>query len=190
MSEGWCGRGDLNSYGIATASPSSWCVCQFRHFRVGFIEDYDLKVPLSVYGGSCEATTGRGGFKQALSRRWPRGANLSSCLAEWARTCQLRKPHVNGGRKSLPCWRSCKRTPSHSRKEAKIRESRQAGSTAFPISSQRWSSRPSTTHRPFRHMRESCSLRAPGRVGQVRYSANSLKRPASGKPSTMNSDSD
>jgi hypothetical protein len=31
----WCGRGDSNPYGIATASPSSWCVCQFRHFRVG-----------------------------------------------------------------------------------------------------------------------------------------------------------
>ncbi len=32
-SEGWCGRGDSNPHGIATASPSSWCVCQFRHFR-------------------------------------------------------------------------------------------------------------------------------------------------------------
>ena len=30
----WCGSGDLNPDGIATASPSSWCVCQFRHFRV------------------------------------------------------------------------------------------------------------------------------------------------------------
>ena len=29
----WCGRGDSNPYGLATASPSSWCVCQFRHFR-------------------------------------------------------------------------------------------------------------------------------------------------------------
>src|SRR5262249_8082013 len=29
----WCGRGDSNPHGIATASPSSWCVCQFRHFR-------------------------------------------------------------------------------------------------------------------------------------------------------------
>src|SRR5215510_4363559 len=28
-----CGRGDSNPHGIATASPSSWCVCQFRHFR-------------------------------------------------------------------------------------------------------------------------------------------------------------
>ena len=30
----WCGRGDSNPHDIATASPSSWCVCQFRHFRV------------------------------------------------------------------------------------------------------------------------------------------------------------
>src|SRR3954454_22746633 len=29
----WCERGDSNPHGIATASPSSWCVCQFRHFR-------------------------------------------------------------------------------------------------------------------------------------------------------------
>src|SRR5947208_647794 len=33
-SRDWCGRGDSNPYDIATASPSSWCVCQFRHFRV------------------------------------------------------------------------------------------------------------------------------------------------------------
>ena len=26
-------KGDSNPHGIATASPSSWCVCQFRHFR-------------------------------------------------------------------------------------------------------------------------------------------------------------
>jgi hypothetical protein len=24
---------DSNHHGIATASPSSWCVCQFRHDR-------------------------------------------------------------------------------------------------------------------------------------------------------------
>ena len=29
----WCGREDSNLHGIATASPSSWCVCQFRHCR-------------------------------------------------------------------------------------------------------------------------------------------------------------
>jgi hypothetical protein len=29
----WCGRGDSNPYDLAIASPSSWCVCQFRHFR-------------------------------------------------------------------------------------------------------------------------------------------------------------
>ena len=31
--ESWCGRVDSNHHGIATASPSSWCVCQFRHDR-------------------------------------------------------------------------------------------------------------------------------------------------------------
>jgi hypothetical protein len=30
----WCGRGDSNPHALASASPSSWCVCQFRHFRV------------------------------------------------------------------------------------------------------------------------------------------------------------
>ena len=38
----WCGRGDSNPHDVATASPSSWCVCQFRHFRnnkeVGVLE--------------------------------------------------------------------------------------------------------------------------------------------------------
>jgi hypothetical protein len=29
----WCGRGDSNPHALAGASPSSWCVCQFRHFR-------------------------------------------------------------------------------------------------------------------------------------------------------------
>src|SRR5262245_25036865 len=29
----WCGRGDSNPHALASASPSSWCVCQFRHFR-------------------------------------------------------------------------------------------------------------------------------------------------------------
>src|SRR5690606_37927874 len=33
-SDGWCGRGDSNPHELAPASPSSWCVCQFRHFRV------------------------------------------------------------------------------------------------------------------------------------------------------------
>ena len=31
----WCGRGDSNPHVLANASPSSWCVCQFRHFRRG-----------------------------------------------------------------------------------------------------------------------------------------------------------
>ena len=31
----WCERRDSNSHALASASPSSWCVCQFRHFREG-----------------------------------------------------------------------------------------------------------------------------------------------------------
>ena len=31
--EGWCGREDSNLHGVAPASPSSWCVYQFRHCR-------------------------------------------------------------------------------------------------------------------------------------------------------------
>ena len=30
----WCRRGDLNPYALSSASPSSWCVCQFRHSDV------------------------------------------------------------------------------------------------------------------------------------------------------------
>jgi hypothetical protein len=36
----WCGREDSNLHGIATASPSSWCVCQFRHYRISQTSDY------------------------------------------------------------------------------------------------------------------------------------------------------
>src|SRR6187397_824210 len=32
----WCGRKDSNLHALASASPSSWCVCQFRHFREVF----------------------------------------------------------------------------------------------------------------------------------------------------------
>jgi hypothetical protein len=35
--EDWCGRGDSNPHALASASPSSWCVCQFRHFREGCV---------------------------------------------------------------------------------------------------------------------------------------------------------
>ena len=37
--ESWCGRVDSNHHGIATASPSSWCVCQFRHDRAGRLRE-------------------------------------------------------------------------------------------------------------------------------------------------------
>src|SRR5258705_11272901 len=62
---GWCGRGDSNPHGIATASPSSWCVCQFRHFRV---RQADLKVRLY----DLEITSAPGQARgPGPGRRWP-----------------------------------------------------------------------------------------------------------------------
>src|SRR5258705_7490707 len=63
--KGWCGRGDSNPHGIATASPSSWCVCQFRHFRV---RQADLKVRLY----DLEITSAPGQARGPVpGRRWP-----------------------------------------------------------------------------------------------------------------------
>src|SRR5581483_8311958 len=39
----WCGREDSNLHGIATASPSSWCVCQFRHCRTGVMPSHSIR---------------------------------------------------------------------------------------------------------------------------------------------------
>jgi hypothetical protein len=71
-SEVWCGSGDLNPDGIATASPSSWCVCQFRHFRVA------VRV-----GGLC----------LLFCRRW--------CWCRWRRCrwCRCRRSRLRGGRR-------------------------------------------------------------------------------------------
>jgi hypothetical protein len=44
----WCGRVDSNHHGIATASPSSWCVCQFRHDRT---EERDFIVAAGLETG-------------------------------------------------------------------------------------------------------------------------------------------
>jgi hypothetical protein len=53
--ESWCGRVDSNHHGIATASPSSWCVCQFRHDRAG-----------------CEAVCEEDYRRLSLRRQYPR----------------------------------------------------------------------------------------------------------------------
>src|SRR5258705_12485013 len=62
---GWCGRGDSNPHGIATASPSSWCVCQFRHFRV---RQADLKVRPSHLENTWAPGQGR---EPGPGRSWP-----------------------------------------------------------------------------------------------------------------------
>jgi hypothetical protein len=32
---------DSNHHGISTASPSSWCVCQFRHDRAALAANFE-----------------------------------------------------------------------------------------------------------------------------------------------------
>src|SRR3984893_15154340 len=76
--EDWCGRGDSNPYDIAIASPSSWCVCQFRHFRLGQFDvsnltTLDNRLPSSetlaeVYGRRGTPTTKDGNAGHALRR--------------------------------------------------------------------------------------------------------------------------
>jgi hypothetical protein len=71
FSEAWCGRGDSNPHALASASPSSWCVCQFRHFR----GESDLKCagqitnPHRVYGRRHTWTTQRNAMSKC-SERW------------------------------------------------------------------------------------------------------------------------
>src|SRR5204863_3164189 len=53
----WCGRGDSNPYGIATASPSSWCVCQFRHFRKWMVRQLGVTAEIEYMAEEVLATT-------------------------------------------------------------------------------------------------------------------------------------
>src|SRR5260370_36692508 len=50
----WCGREDSNLHGIATASPSSWCVCQFRHYRTVETTPFYLREPALARAGRFE----------------------------------------------------------------------------------------------------------------------------------------
>jgi hypothetical protein len=55
----WCGGKDSNLHGIATASPSSWCVCQFRHHRIKLNRCFCL---LLSSGSPLEVTAAFSGF--------------------------------------------------------------------------------------------------------------------------------
>ena len=57
----WCGRGDSNPHDIATASPSSWCVCQFRHFRKWPGGEAGRKTKVAYYLASGAGVAGAAG---------------------------------------------------------------------------------------------------------------------------------
>src|SRR5258708_4496224 len=69
----WCGREDSNLHGIATASPSSWCVCQFRHYRTVETTPFYLRETALARAGRFEA---RGAQKPGATKggkpRWQR----------------------------------------------------------------------------------------------------------------------
>jgi hypothetical protein len=81
----WCGRGDSNPHGIATASPSSWCVCQFRHFRVWAIQYMKIRpVPdtrtarIELSDAGVVVVRIRNGARQSMSDA---SENLSAAVA-------------------------------------------------------------------------------------------------------------
>jgi hypothetical protein len=75
----WCGRGDSNPHDLAAASPSSWCVCQFRHFRFGTLNPERVR----ALGEEC------------YLRRW--------CVRRWRllRGCARRAAPYDGARAIL-----------------------------------------------------------------------------------------
>ena len=52
-----CGRGDSNPHALASVSPSSWCVCQFRHFRIKGSVELSVVSQLGIGFGSAAANT-------------------------------------------------------------------------------------------------------------------------------------
>ena len=79
----WCERRDSNSHALASASPSSWCVCQFRHFReegAGSKDPaYVLCYDVGLAGSKIRPTSGSAAPVPVASRgrgcRRPRAAN-------------------------------------------------------------------------------------------------------------------
>src|SRR5271154_7551472 len=51
----WCGRVDSNHHALASASPSSWCVCQFRHDRKEVNDEIVTEAASSWEPGSARA---------------------------------------------------------------------------------------------------------------------------------------
>jgi hypothetical protein len=67
----WCGRGDSNPHALASASPSSWCVCQFRHFRRQLRTTGPRGVPPSTAANRSSAVATCRARPAAASRRPP-----------------------------------------------------------------------------------------------------------------------
>jgi hypothetical protein len=97
--ESWCGRVDSNHHGIATASPSSWCVCQFRHDRAGRVRETIIGAFHSNVN-ICAASVCLHRFSSTGARPssfWTLGKLLGSRLHSGA----------NGGKLGSRCAKAC-----------------------------------------------------------------------------------
>src|SRR6266478_3379787 len=107
----WCGGKDSNLHGIATASPSSWCVCQFRHHRIKLNRCFCL---LLGSGSPREVAVAFSGFDcPAILRK-----SNQNCITHFARRetsarQRLRLRSLRGGRRAP---RSCRRSLLWSRR--------------------------------------------------------------------------
>src|SRR5882724_10775350 len=111
--ENWCGGKDSNLHGIATASPSSWCVCQFRHHRIKLNRCFCL---LLGSGSPLEVAAAFSGFDcPAILRN-----SNQNCITHFARReisarQRLWLGTLRGGRRAA---RSCPRSLLWSRRRS------------------------------------------------------------------------
>src|SRR5260370_17049164 len=91
----WCGREDSNLHGIATASPSSWCVCQFRHYRTVETTPFYLRETALARAGRFEA---RGAQKPGATKggkpRWQRPDPVGINAADSTKTKANNSPPI------------------------------------------------------------------------------------------------
>ena len=93
----------MNLHGIATASPSSWCVCQFRHHRKGEtpqskIRPHRVKRPAPRKGTDFTAMPARGRLNFKLQCVLVLGGVLGALAGhEAARDSVERKLYVGAG---------------------------------------------------------------------------------------------
>jgi hypothetical protein len=94
--EKWCGRVDSNHHALASASPSSWCVCQFRHDRLGEMSQEIVAEAV---------TSGERSSAREPARRVRTGRARCLEQAPHSAAAQISvAPKIASARGSIRCW--------------------------------------------------------------------------------------